>query len=95
MNESHPSENEYAQHYKDQEAIRRHRQIFWQSRCCLHSQILRSGASARIDPDHKLMPGRRFPPPWSGKYRQLIFFPALDPLQTFSLGVEKRLCAIG
>jgi hypothetical protein len=57
--ESHPSEIEYAQHYKDQEAIRRHRQIFWQ----LHSQIVRSGASGRIDPDHKLMPARRFPPP--------------------------------
>jgi len=38
---------------------------------------------------------RRFPAPWSGKYRQLVLFPTLDPLQAFSLGVEKRLCAIG
>jgi hypothetical protein len=27
--------------------------------------------------------------------RQLVIFPTLDPLQAFTLGVEKRLCAIG
>jgi hypothetical protein len=33
--------------------------------------------------------------PSLAKYRQLVLFPALDPLQAFSLGIEKRLCAIG
>jgi hypothetical protein len=31
-------------------------------------------------------PTRRFPPPWSVEYRQLVLFPAFDPLQAFTLG---------
>jgi hypothetical protein len=30
-----------------------------------------------------------------GEYRQLVVIPTPDPLQAFTLGVEKRLCAIG
>jgi hypothetical protein len=35
LNERHCAENEHAQYYEYDEAIRRRRQIIWQS-CCLH-----------------------------------------------------------
>jgi hypothetical protein len=48
LNERHCAENEQAQYYEYDEAIRRRRHIFWQA---LHNASIHSGRIRRIDLD--------------------------------------------